>query len=105
MKPNFVREGSIPQEETPEKVAELFTLLASQPVSSNQHGPVIFNEADSQCLVSRVQGIRVAVFHPCSDALVLAAEAVIGSVEAFFCNRNRKRRRSAYRELHYITSR
>ncbi|TXS97004.1 tetratricopeptide repeat protein, partial [Escherichia coli] len=78
------REGSIPQEETPEKVAELFTLLASQPVSSNQHGPVIFNEADSQCLVSRVQGIRVAVFHPCSDALVLAAEAVIGSVEAFF---------------------
>ncbi|MDX6960006.1 hypothetical protein SJ257_20105 [Citrobacter freundii] len=26
----------------------------------------------------------MAVFHPCSDALVLAAEAVIGSVEAFF---------------------
>lgn len=78
------REGSIPQEETPESVAELFTLLASQPASSNLHGPVIFNEADSQCLVSRVQGIRVAVFHPCSDALVLAAEAVIGSVEAFF---------------------
>ncbi|WP_269130187.1 hypothetical protein [Rouxiella badensis] len=78
------REGSIPQEETPESVAELFTLLASQPASSNLHGPVIFNEADSQCLVSRVLGIRVAVFHPCSDALVLAAEAVIGSVEAFF---------------------
>lgn len=53
-------------------------------MSSNLHGPVIFNEAESQCLVSRVQGIRVAVFHPCSDALVLAAEAVIGSVEAFF---------------------
>ena len=78
------QEGSIPQEETPEGVAELFTFLASQPASSNLHGPVIFNEADSQCLVSRVQGIRVAVFHPCSDALVLAAEAVIGSVEALF---------------------
>jgi hypothetical protein len=77
-------EGSIPQEETPESVAELFTLLASQPVSSNPHGSVIFNEADSQCLVSRVQGVRVAVHHPPSDVSVLAAEAVIGSIEAFF---------------------
>lgn len=77
-------EGSIPQEETPESVAELFTLLASQPVSSNLHSPVIFNEADSQCLVSRVQGVRVAVHHPTSDVSVLAAEAVIGSVEALF---------------------
>lgn len=77
-------EGSIPQEETPESVAELFTLLASQPVSSNPHGPVIFNETDSQCLVSRVQGVRVAVHHPSSDVSVIAAEAVIGSIEALF---------------------
>ncbi|EIM01154.1 hypothetical protein UUA_05272 [Rhodanobacter thiooxydans LCS2] len=77
-------EGSIPHEETPENVADLFALLASQPVSSNPHGPVIFNEGDSQCLVSRVQGVRVAVHHSCSDVSILAAEAAIGSIEALF---------------------
>jgi len=77
-------EESIPQEEAPERVAELFDLLASQPVSSNPYGPVIFNEAEQQCFVSRVQGVRVAVHHPCSDVSVLAAEAVIGSIEALF---------------------
>ena len=77
-------DGAIPQEDTPESVAEVFTLLASQPVSSNLHGPVIFNEGGSQCLVSRVQGVRVAIHHSCSDVLILAAEAVIGSIEALF---------------------
>src|SRR5690554_2282330 len=77
-------EGSIPQEEAPERVAELFDLLASQPVSSNPYGTVIFNEAEQQCLVSRVQGVRVAVHHPRSDVSVLAAEVVIGSIEALF---------------------
>lgn len=77
-------EGSIPEEETPEHVADMFALLASQPTSSNLHGPVIFNEAASQCFVSRVQGVRVTVHHQCSEVSILAAEAVIGSIEAFF---------------------
>jgi tetratricopeptide (TPR) repeat protein len=77
-------EGSIPEEETPERVADLFTLLASQPASGNLHGPVIFNEAEPQCFVSRVQGVRMAVHHQCSDVSILAAEVVIGSIEALF---------------------
>lgn len=77
-------EGSIPQEETPERVSELFDLLASQPGSSSLHGPVIFNEAEQQCFVSRVHGVRVSVLHPSSDVSVLAAEAVVGSIEALF---------------------
>jgi hypothetical protein len=77
-------EGAIPEEETPERVADLFTSLASQPASNNLHGPVIFNEAEQQCFVSRVQGVRVAVHHQCSEASILAAEAVIGSIEALF---------------------
>ncbi|MBK9160474.1 MAG: tetratricopeptide repeat protein [Nitrosomonadales bacterium] len=77
-------EGSIPEEETPEGVADLFTLLASQPASNNLNGHIIFNEAPPQCFVSRVQGVRVAVHHQCSDASILAAEVVIGSIEALF---------------------
>jgi len=78
------KEGSIPEEETPEQVADLFTLLASQPVSRNLHEPVIFNVAGPQCFVSRVQGVRVAVHHKGSEASILAAEVVIGSIEALF---------------------
>lgn len=77
-------EGLIPDEETPERLADLFTLLANQPASSGLHGPVILNEPEPQCFVSRVQGVRVAVHHQCSEASILAAEAVIGSIEALF---------------------
>ncbi|MDP2140588.1 MAG: tetratricopeptide repeat protein [Gammaproteobacteria bacterium] len=77
-------EGAIPEDETREGAAEFFTLLASQPASSNPHGPIIVNGTESQCYVSRVQGIRVEVCHQCSESSILAAEAVIGSVEALF---------------------
>lgn len=77
-------EGVIPKEETEEGAAEFFTLLASQPASSNPHGPIILNGTESQCYVSRVQGIRVEVYHQCSESSVLAAETVVGSIEALF---------------------
>ncbi|WP_027330689.1 hypothetical protein [Marinimicrobium agarilyticum] len=77
-------EGVIPKEETEEGAAEFFTLLASQPASSNPHGPIILNGTESQCYVSRVQGIRVEVYHQCSESSVLSAEAVVGSIEALY---------------------
>lgn len=77
-------DGSIPVEETPEKVAELFTLLASQPASDNLRGPLIFNERGPQVYVSTVLGMRVEVHHQGSEASMLAAEAVVGSIEALF---------------------
>lgn len=77
-------EGAIPKEETEEGVAEFFTLWASQPAASNPHGPIILNETESQCYVSRVQGVLLEVYHHCSECSILAAEAVVGSVEALF---------------------
>ena len=77
-------EGVIPKEETEEGAAEFFMLLASQPASSNPHGPIILNGTKSQCYVSRVQGVRVEVHHQCSESSILAAEAVVGSIEALF---------------------
>ncbi len=82
--PLLRKDGSIPAEETPEKVAELFTLLASQPASDNLRNPVIFNEPGPQIYVSTVLGMRVEVRHQGSEASILAAEAVIGSIEALF---------------------
>lgn len=78
------KERTIPEEETSEAVAELFTLLASQPVSSNLHNPVIFNDSKLQYFVSRVQGMQVIVHHHCSDTSILVAEVVIGSIEVLF---------------------
>lgn len=78
------KEGSIPPEETSEKVAELFTLLASQPSSDDLRNPVIFNGLEPQIYVSTVLGIRVEVRHQGSKASILIAEAVIGSIEALF---------------------
>ena len=82
--PLLREDGSIPAQETPDKVAELFTLLASQPASDNLRNPVIFNELGPQIYVSTVLGIRVEVHHQGSEAALLAAEAVIGSIEALF---------------------
>lgn len=82
--PLLREDGSIPAEETPEKVAELFTLLGSQPASDNLRNPVIFNKPGPQLYVSTVLGIRVEVHHQGSEAAILAAEAVIGSIEALF---------------------
>jgi hypothetical protein len=77
-------EGMIPEEESAQGAAEFFTLLASQPASSNPHGPLIFNEAESECFVAKVQGVRVEVYHQCTECSVLVAEAVAGSIEALF---------------------
>jgi hypothetical protein len=78
-------DGWIPKEETPEAVAELFERLASQPASENPlgHRP-IFNEREPQAYESKVLGVRIEVLHQGSDASILAAEAVIGSIEALF---------------------
>lgn len=77
-------EGSIAKEETPESVAELFTLLASKPVSDNVHGPVVFNESGSHSYASRVQGMRIMVHHQSSETSILVAESVVGAIEALF---------------------
>jgi len=77
-------EGSLPEEETPASIAEFFTLLASQPVSDNLHGPVVFNESEPHAYVSRVLGMQVMVHHQSSETSILVAESVVGAIEALF---------------------
>lgn len=78
------QEGWIPAEATQEEVVELYTLLASQPASNNLGRPVIFNEVGPQIYATSVLGIRIEVHHEGSESASLAAEAVIGSIEALF---------------------
>lgn len=82
--PLLRKDGSIPPEESNEEVAKLFTLLASQPASDNLCGEVIFNDLGPQIYVSRVLGMQIEVHHQGSEVSILAAEAVIGSIEALF---------------------
>lgn len=82
--PLLRQRGAIPAEATPDEVIEFFTLLASQPASDNLRSPVIFNELGPQIYASTVLGIRVEVHHQGSESASLAAEAVIGSIEALF---------------------
>ncbi|HDY6082255.1 tetratricopeptide repeat protein [Pseudomonas aeruginosa] len=77
-------EGTIPEQETPEQVAELFSRIASQPAGSNADYPMIFNEGASQYLVSRVQGMLVSIQHPCTETSIPLAEAILGIIEALF---------------------
>lgn len=77
-------DGFLPKEETPESIADFFTLLASQPASDNLHGPVVFNESGPQSYVSRVQGMLVEVHHQSSETSILVAESVVGAIEALF---------------------
>lgn len=82
--PMLRKEGSIPAEEPVLRVAEFFNQLASQPAAGSSDFPVLFNEGHRQRLVSRVQGILIAVEHPCTEISVPAAEAIIGVIEAVF---------------------
>lgn len=77
-------EGSIPKEEAPEQVADLFRMFASQPASQKPLGSIIFNESSHQAFTSRIQGLKLNVLHTNSQVSILAAETLIGSIEALF---------------------
>lgn len=78
------QEGYIPADESDHGVVDFFSLLASQPVSDNLIGPVIFNQSQQQIYASKVLGMKIEVQHSGTDASILAAEAIIGSIEALF---------------------
>lgn len=77
------KEGSLPESETVEKVAELFTLLASQPVSDDLRGPLILNDVGDQTFLTSVLGIQVEVSVNGSTTSILVAEVVLGTLEAY----------------------
>lgn len=75
-------DGTIPADETKEGAAELFSALASQPVSSNVRGPLILNRNHGQSFETSVLGLTLIANTTGSTCSVLVAEAVLGGMEA-----------------------
>lgn len=77
-------DGSIPESESSDAVSEIFIRLANQPAASKQNEVIVTNQDKAQCFTSRVYGVELRVHHSCTEASILAAEAVIGAIEATF---------------------
>jgi hypothetical protein len=77
-------EGSLPATESDEEVNRLFSMLASRPVAHNLRGPITLNADGPQTLNTIILGMTVEISFESSLQSILVAEAVLGSLEAFF---------------------
>ena len=77
-------EGTFPPTDSPEKVAELFTELASQGRDAYPHRSPIFNHGAAEILHARVLGMQVRIGHNGTEASTAVAEAIAGAVECIF---------------------
>lgn len=78
------KEGLIQESESAGDVERLFNQLANQPTGSARWRPAIFNGQAEQVFVTSVLGIRVNVTHQATDTGITVAEAIVGTIEAFF---------------------
>jgi hypothetical protein len=77
-------EGWIPDAESAQDVVTFFNQLAGQPAGDSVWRPAIFNGEDQQVFVTSVLGVQVHVMHQPSDTAITVAEAIVGTIEAFF---------------------
>src|SRR5690606_19312056 len=77
-------DGSLPEEESDDDVNQIFSILASQPVAQNLRGPLVLNNEEAQILNTTILGMAVEIYIEGSAQSVLIAEAILGSLEAFF---------------------
>ena len=77
-------DGSLPATESDEVANQFYSFLASRPLAKQTRGVLIVNGPDRQCLTTSILGMKVEVFFEGSDTLILVAEAILGSLEAFF---------------------
>lgn len=77
-------DGSLPEEESDADVNQIFSMLASQPVAQNLRGSLVLNAKEAQTLNTTILGMAVEINIEGGTQSVLIAEAVLGSLEAFF---------------------
>lgn len=78
------KEGWIPESESAKDVAGFFNQLAGQPAGDAGWRPAVFNDGDNQVFATSVLGVQVNVTHTPTDTGVTVAEAIVGTIEAFF---------------------
>ncbi|MEH6411051.1 MAG: hypothetical protein V7741_11030 [Hyphomonas sp.] len=76
-------EGSVPDEETDEAVYNLMGLLKNQPVSADVQTPLIRNADGPNSYVTQILGMRATIEFE-DTKLISVAEAILGTLEAFF---------------------
>ena len=77
-------EGWIPESESAQDVKSFFNQLAGRPAGDARWRPAIFNSQDEQVFATSVLGVQVNVTHGPTDTGITVAEAIVGTVEAFF---------------------
>ena len=77
-------DGSLPPTESDEETNRIFSLLASQPVANSLCGSLTLNTEESQILHTSILGMTVEIKIEGSMKSILVAEAVLGTLEAFF---------------------
>lgn len=77
-------EGWIAETDSVQDVKSLFNRLAGQPAGDARWRPAIFNGRNTQVFATSVLGVQVNVTHEPTDTGITVAEAIVGTVEAFF---------------------
>ena len=77
-------DGSMPKEETDEGAHGIFSMLASQPLARQTRGPLVVHGEGRQKLSATIIGMTVEIEFEGSDQITVVAEAILGSLEAFF---------------------
>jgi len=77
-------ERSIPESESDQGVVSFFNQLAGQPAGDAYWRPAIFNGQNEQVFATSVLGVQVNVTHEPTDTGITVAEAIVGTIEAFF---------------------
>ncbi|MEG2802632.1 tetratricopeptide repeat protein [Stenotrophomonas sp.] len=77
-------EGYIPASESADDVANIFSQMAGQPTNVALWRPAVLNGETTQTCATAVLGVRIDVSHEPTDTAIIVAEAIAGSIEAFF---------------------
>lgn len=77
-------DGSIPAAEADEAVVDQLSTLASQPIAKQLAGQLVLNGEDQQTVSTTLLGMRVEVISEGTSLSIMVAQAVLGSLEAFF---------------------
>jgi hypothetical protein len=77
-------DGSLSEDTSDEDANRIFSMLASQPVAQNLRGSFVLNTEEPQTLNTTILGMTVEIHIEGSTESVLVAEALLGSMEAFF---------------------
>lgn len=77
-------DGWIPVSESADDVASLYARMAGQPTGVARWRPAVLNGETNQACATTVLGVRIDVSHEPTDTAIMVAEAIAGSIEAFF---------------------